>query len=83
VQALLASQAKPDLQRSLINPDLIFDPFLRAVDASQNDEARDAIIGMDKQWNLLFVVHLLIEENDVIRNCASLNKIKLMISLSS
>lgn len=44
-----------------------FDPFLRIVEASQNDEARDAIIGMDKQWNLLFVVHLLIEENDVIR----------------
>ncbi len=44
-----------------------FDPFLRVIDASQNDEARDAIIGMDKQWNLLFVVHLLIEENDVIR----------------
>jgi uncharacterized DUF497 family protein len=26
-----------------------FDPFLRIVEASQNDEARDAIIGMDKQ----------------------------------
>jgi uncharacterized DUF497 family protein len=44
-----------------------FDPFLQVIDANQNDEARDAIIGMDKQWNLLFVVHLLIEENDVIR----------------
>ncbi|MFI3220028.1 MAG: BrnT family toxin [Methylococcales bacterium] len=46
---------------------LIFDPFLQVVDASQNDQARDAIIGMDKQWSLLFIVHLLIEENDVIR----------------
>ena len=44
-----------------------FDPFLRIVEASQNNETRDAIIGMDKQWSLLFVVHLLIEENDVIR----------------
>ena len=44
-----------------------FDPFLRIVEASQNNQARDAIIGMDKQWSLLFVVHLLIEENDVIR----------------
>ena len=35
-----------------------FDPFLKVVDASRNDEARDAIIGMDKQWNLLFVVHI-------------------------
>ena len=44
-----------------------FDPFLRVMDASRNNEVRDAVIGMDKQWNLLFVVHLLIEENDVIR----------------
>jgi len=44
-----------------------FDPFLRITDASRNDEAREAVIGMDKQWNLLFVVHILLEENDVIR----------------
>ena len=44
-----------------------FDPFLRVMDASRNNEDRDAVIGMDKQWNLLFVVHLLIEKNDVIR----------------
>jgi uncharacterized DUF497 family protein len=40
-----------------------FDPFLKVVDASRNDEARDAIIGMDMQWNLLFVVHLELEED--------------------
>ena len=34
-----------------------FDPFLKVVDASRNEEARDAIIGMDTRWNLLFVVH--------------------------
>ena len=28
------------------------------VDASRNDEARDAIVGMDKRWNLLFVVYV-------------------------
>jgi uncharacterized DUF497 family protein len=44
-----------------------FDPFLRIMDASRNNEARESIIGMDKQWNLLFVVHLLIEENEVVR----------------
>ena len=44
-----------------------FDPFLKIIDASRNDEIRESIIGMDKQWNLLFVVHILIEENDVIR----------------
>lgn len=43
-----------------------FDPFLVVVDASSNDEARDAIIGMDKQWNLLFVVHIQ-PENEMIR----------------
>ena len=35
-----------------------FDPFLKVVDASRNDQARDAIIGMDKRWNLLFVVYV-------------------------
>jgi uncharacterized DUF497 family protein len=30
-----------------------FDPFLIVVDASRNDEARDAIIDMDRRWNLL------------------------------
>ncbi|MEZ5539986.1 MAG: BrnT family toxin [Pseudomonadales bacterium] len=43
-----------------------FDPFLKVVDASREDEARDAIIGMDAKSRLLFVVHL-IQENDYIR----------------
>ncbi|MDJ0576692.1 MAG: BrnT family toxin [Xenococcaceae cyanobacterium MO_234.B1] len=43
-----------------------FDPFLVVVDASRNDEARDAIIGMDRQNCLLFVVHIQ-QENDQIR----------------
>jgi hypothetical protein len=43
-----------------------FDPFLKVVDASRNDEARDAIIGLDTRWNLLFVVHIEFED-DVIR----------------
>ena len=42
-----------------------FDPFLRVVDASPDDEARDAIIGMDEQWNLLFVVHIAFEGESV------------------
>ncbi len=44
-----------------------FDPFLRIMDASRHNETREAVIGMDKQWHLLFVVHLLIEENDIVR----------------
>lgn len=39
-----------------------FDPFLKVVDASRNEEERDAVIGMDKQWNVLFVVHIAVEE---------------------
>ena len=42
-----------------------FDPFLKVVDASRNDEARDAIIGMDIRWNLLFVVHSELEEDAI------------------
>jgi uncharacterized DUF497 family protein len=35
-----------------------FDPFFRLVDASRNDEARDAVIGYDAMGRLLFVVHI-------------------------
>ena len=42
-----------------------FDPFIKIVDASRNQEMRDAIIGMDKQWNLLFVVHIAFEEDQI------------------
>lgn len=43
-----------------------FDPLLVVVDASRNDEARDAVIALDKRWNLLFVVYVE-RENDYIR----------------
>ncbi len=36
------------------------------VDASRNDEARDAIIGLDRRWNLLYVVFIE-REDDMIR----------------
>ena len=42
-----------------------FDPFLRVVDVRSGDEARDAIIGMDERWNLLFVVHIAFEDESV------------------
>ena len=42
-----------------------FDPFIKIVDASRNQEERDAIVGMDKQWNLLFVVHIVFEEDHI------------------
>ncbi|HEX9869479.1 MAG TPA: BrnT family toxin [Candidatus Tectomicrobia bacterium] len=42
-----------------------FDPFLKVVDASRYEEARDAIIGMDTRWNLLFVVHMEMEDEAI------------------
>ncbi|MGL5832342.1 MAG: BrnT family toxin [Waterburya sp.] len=35
-----------------------FDPFLIVVDGSRNDESRDAVIGLDTRYNLLYVVHI-------------------------
>ncbi|NJN85193.1 MAG: BrnT family toxin [Leptolyngbyaceae cyanobacterium SL_7_1] len=43
-----------------------FDPLLVVVDASCKGEARDAVIGLDKRWNLLYVVYIE-RENDMIR----------------
>ncbi|MEG4446210.1 BrnT family toxin [Microcoleus sp. AT9_B5] len=40
-----------------------FDPFLVVVDASRNEEARDAVIGLDSRWNLLYLVHVERDEN--------------------
>lgn len=38
-----------------------FDPFFKLVDAGQQQEARDAVIGYDESGRLLFVVHIEIE----------------------
>jgi uncharacterized protein len=64
-----------DEEKARINPQMhdgitfqkaaeaFFDPFLIVVDASRNEEARDAVIGLDTRWNLLYVVHIEREEN--------------------
>jgi uncharacterized DUF497 family protein len=36
------------------------------VDASRNDEARDAVIGLDSPWNFLYVVHVE-RDNGIVR----------------
>jgi len=41
--------------------EVFFDPFFRLVDASRNEEARDAVIGFDTLGRMLFVVHIEIE----------------------
>lgn len=43
-----------------------FDPFLRVVDASTEDEARDAVLGTAEDDELLFVVHIAFE-HDIVR----------------
>jgi hypothetical protein len=42
-----------------------FDPFLRVMDASSKTQVRDAIIGMDSRWNLLFVVYVAFEDESI------------------
>lgn len=41
-------------------------PLLVVVDASGDDEARDAVIALDRRWNLLFVAFVE-REDDYIR----------------
>lgn len=43
-----------------------FDPLLVVVDASRNNELRDAVIGLDRRWYLLYVVYIE-RKNDIIR----------------
>jgi len=38
--------------------EVFFDPFFRLIDASRNEEARDAVIGFDTLRRMLFVVHI-------------------------
>lgn len=43
----------------------LLDPQVRIVDAARNDEARDAAIGFDTALRLLFVVHLVVEDDAI------------------
>ena len=38
--------------------EVFFDPFFRLVEASRNEEARDAAIGCDTRGRMLYVVHI-------------------------
>jgi uncharacterized DUF497 family protein len=44
---------------------VFFDPFVRYVDASRNDESREGAIGSDFDYRVLFVVHLIVEEDHI------------------
>lgn len=39
--------------------EVFLDPFFRLVDASDQEEAREAAIGLTEDWTLLFVVHVI------------------------
>ena len=41
---------------------VFFDPFLRYVDASRDGEQRDGAVGSDFDFRILFVVHLVVED---------------------
>ncbi len=44
---------------------VFFDPLFRLTDASRNDEVREAVVGYSNHGNLLFVVHVVIEDDAV------------------
>ncbi len=56
--------------------EVFFDPFIRVVDASAEDEARDAVIGVNSNGKHLFVVHIQLEfEVEVFLQKTSTSKI--------
>ncbi len=44
---------------------VLFDPFMRGFDASRRGENRDGAIGYSTRSRLLFVVHMVIEEETI------------------
>ena len=42
--------------------EVFFDPFFCLVDATRNEEARDAALGFDALGRVLFVVHIEVED---------------------
>lgn len=47
--------------------EVFFDPLVRVVDATESVEARDAAIGRTRSQALLFVVHVISDEEETIR----------------
>jgi uncharacterized DUF497 family protein len=46
--------------------EVFFDPFVNLLDATPEQEAREAVLGLTEDWTLLFVVHV-VRERGVIR----------------
>jgi uncharacterized DUF497 family protein len=47
--------------------EVFFDPLVRIVDASVDDEAREGLLGQTEKGRMLFVVHVEHSENEAIR----------------
>ena len=45
--------------------EVFFDPFVHIKDAGTLEEQRDAVIGLTEDWSLLFVVHMLRQEDEI------------------
>ena len=64
-----ASKARMNLTKHQVSfeqaAEVFFDPFFRVIDASPDTESRDAVIGMDTAWNLLYVVHVVMEDDRI------------------
>jgi hypothetical protein len=45
--------------------EIFFDPFIRLLDATPENEAREAALGLTEDWTLLFVVYLVREEETI------------------
>lgn len=45
--------------------EVLFDPFVRILDASRHEEGRDGAIGYSTRSRLLFVVHMVIEDETI------------------
>lgn len=60
-------KAQINLQKHGVNfeqaCEVFFDPFIRVLDASVEDETRDAVIGVNSNGKHLFVVHIQLEED--------------------
>lgn len=62
-----ADKAKRNIEKHGVSfeqaAQIFFDPFVTYVDASGNNEQRDGAIGADFDFRVLFVVHLVFEED--------------------
>ena len=45
--------------------EVFFDPFVRLIDAGSSEETRDAAVGFTEDSKLLFVVHLIREQESI------------------